>query len=60
MRGNKLVIVVIFSLLVILLTIGSISSLAAEKKVYINGIDADFPPFAYIDEKGNPVGFDID
>jgi polar amino acid transport system substrate-binding protein len=60
MRGKKLVIVGIFSLLVILLTIGSISSLAAEKKVYINGIDADFPPFAYIDEKGNPVGFDID
>ncbi len=39
---------------------GSISSLAAEKKVYINGIDANFVPFAYIDEKGNPTGFDVD
>jgi polar amino acid transport system substrate-binding protein len=60
MRGKKLVIVVLFSLLVILLTIVSISSLAAEKKVYINGIDANFVPFAYIDEKGNPTGFDIE
>lgn len=60
MRDKKLAIVVIFSLLVIFLTMGSISSLAAEKKVYINGIDASFVPFAYIDEKGNPTGFDID
>jgi len=60
MRNNRLVIVVIFSLLVILLSIGTISSLAAEKKIYINGIDANFPPFAYISDKGNPEGFDID
>jgi len=60
MRGKKLVIMVIFSLLVIVLSMGSISSLAAEKKIYINGIDANFPPFAYIDDKGNPAGFDID
>jgi polar amino acid transport system substrate-binding protein len=60
MRNKKLVLMVIFSLLIMLLTIGSISSLAAEKKVYINGIDADFPPFAYIDEKGNPAGFDVE
>jgi polar amino acid transport system substrate-binding protein len=33
--------------------------LAAEK-AYINGIDADYPPFAYIDEKGNPAGFDVE
>jgi len=46
MRNKKLVLMVIFSLLIMLLTIGSISSLAAEKKVYINGIDADYPPFA--------------
>jgi len=60
MRNKKLVLMVIFSLLIMLLTIGSISSLAAEKKVYINGIDADYPPFAYIDEKGNPAGFDVE
>ena len=60
MRNKKIVIVVLFSLLAMLLAMGSIGSLAAEKKVYINGVDADFPPFAYIDEKGNPVGFDIE
>ncbi|TFB07815.1 transporter substrate-binding domain-containing protein [Candidatus Atribacteria bacterium MT.SAG.1] len=59
MRNKKLVLMVVFSLLVIL-TIGSINLLAAEKKVYINGIDADFPPYAYIDEKGNPAGFDVE
>jgi polar amino acid transport system substrate-binding protein len=45
MRNKKLVLMVIFSLLIVLCT-GSISLLAAEKKVYINGIDADYPPFA--------------
>jgi len=60
MRNKRLVIMVIFSLLVMLLSIGTISSLAADKKVYINGIDANFPPFASIDNQGSPVGFDID
>lgn len=36
-----------------------ISPAAAAEKVYINGIDANFPPFAYIDKKGVPDGFDI-
>ena len=28
---------------------------------YINGIDANYPPFAYIDEKsGKPAGFDVE
>jgi polar amino acid transport system substrate-binding protein len=34
-------------------------SLALEKS-YINGIDANFPPFAYVDKTGQPSGFDID
>jgi polar amino acid transport system substrate-binding protein len=51
---------VIFSLLIMLLSMVTISSLAADKKVYINGIDADYPPFAYIEEKGNPAGFDVE
>lgn len=58
MRNKKLVLMVIFSLLIVLCT-GSINLLAAER-VYINGIDADYPPFAYIDEKGNPAGFDVE
>jgi polar amino acid transport system substrate-binding protein len=31
----------------------------AEEKVYINGIDANFPPFAYVDKSGVPDGFDV-
>lgn len=27
---------------------------------YVNGIDANFPPFAYVDENGEPSGFDVD
>ncbi len=34
------------------------SALAAEK--FINGIDANYPPFAYVDKAGNPAGFDVD
>lgn len=30
-------------------------------KTYVNGIDPNYPPFAYIDEKtGQPAGFDVD
>ncbi len=29
-------------------------------KQLVNGIDANFPPFAYVDKSGNPSGFDID
>ncbi|MFA5028307.1 MAG: ABC transporter substrate-binding protein [Candidatus Methylomirabilota bacterium] len=31
----------------------------AGEKVYINGIDANFPPFAFVDKSGNPDGFDV-
>lgn len=32
---------------------------AAERE-YLNGIDANFPPFAYVDKAGRPTGFDVD
>jgi polar amino acid transport system substrate-binding protein len=32
----------------------------AEDKVLINGIDANFPPFAFVDKNGKPGGFDVD
>ena len=32
----------------------------AADKVLINGIDANFPPFAFVDKNGKPGGFDID
>jgi polar amino acid transport system substrate-binding protein len=41
------------------LCILSATAVNAAEKVYINGIDANFPPFAYIDKSGNPDGFDV-
>jgi polar amino acid transport system substrate-binding protein len=32
----------------------------AEEKVLINGIDANFPPFAFVDKAGAPSGFDVE
>jgi polar amino acid transport system substrate-binding protein len=33
---------------------------SAPAETVINGIDKDYPPFAYIDEKGKVAGFDVD
>lgn len=52
----KFVMVLTLSLLMSSIIIGQ----AQEKKVYINGIDPDFPPFAYVDKDGNPAGFDVE
>jgi len=38
----------------------SLSGVAVDKPVYVDGIDAGFPPFSYIDESGNPAGFDVE
>ncbi len=51
------------SLIRIALTLGLVAllacpALAAEK--YVNGIDANYPPFAYVDKDGKPAGFDVD
>lgn len=44
----------------LVLMLGALPVSAAQKS-YINGIDANYPPFAYIDEKsGQPAGFDVD
>lgn len=32
----------------------------AADKVFVNGIDANYPPFAYVDKTGKPSGFDVD
>ena len=37
----------------------SLSS-AASAKTYVNGIDANYPPFSFVGEDGNPTGFDIE
>ena len=36
-----------------------IGPVSAKDKI-VNGIDANFPPFAYIDKKGDPAGFDVE
>jgi len=60
MRSKKLMLVLVFSLVAVMWIFGGNILWAQEKKVYINGIDADFPPFAYIDEEGNPAGYDVE
>lgn len=37
----------------------SVSALAAQK-TYINGIDANYPPHAYVGQSGKPEGFDVE
>lgn len=32
----------------------------AQAETYINGIDGNYPPFSFIDEQGNPTGFDVE
>ncbi len=32
----------------------------AGQKTYVNGIDANFPPFSFVDKTGNPSGFDVE
>ena len=49
--------VILVGIMMLLLAGGS--QALAEKKI-INGIDANFPPFAFIDQKGVPSGFDVD
>ena len=50
--------IVLFSAIA-LLAAGAGQALAG-KKTLINGIDANFPPFAYIDKTGQPSGFDVE
>lgn len=48
--------------LVLLLTmffLTNVTDTLAGEKAYINGIDANFPPFAYVDKNGVPDGFDV-
>ncbi|MBW2675389.1 MAG: amino acid ABC transporter substrate-binding protein [Deltaproteobacteria bacterium] len=52
----------IFRILVLCVAISLIvggANCFAKEKVYINGIDANFPPFAYVDKNGVPDGFDV-
>lgn len=51
----------VFSLgLALVLTVALAAGAVAAEKTYINGIDASYPPFAFIDKDGKPSGFDVD
>ncbi len=56
--GKKTLWGIVFFCAAVCFVLNPISSLAGEK-VFINGIDANFPPFAYVDKNGNPDGFDV-
>lgn len=54
---KKSFLVLVTALLAVVVVCGP--ALAADK-VFVNGIDANFPPFAYVDKNGKPAGFDVD
>ncbi|MCD6472882.1 basic amino acid ABC transporter substrate-binding protein [Candidatus Aerophobetes bacterium] len=60
MRSKKLLLIFILSLFALMWTFGGSALWAQGKKVYIDGIDPDYPPFSYIDKEGNPAGFDVE
>ncbi len=47
-------------ILIVAMAFGLSTTALAGDQVYINGIDANFPPFAYVDKNGHPAGFDVD
>jgi len=49
-----------FFLIIVSLVLCFSPGAMAKKKVYINGIDANFPPFSYVDKSGHPAGFDVE
>lgn len=54
-KGSILIFLVVYMVLIL-----AVTAVNAEKKTFVNGIDADYPPHAFIDEKGNPKGFDVE
>ncbi len=53
--GKKILIVLVLSVTMMLAAVPAF----AQDKVYVNGIDANFPPFAFVDKNGAPDGFDV-
>jgi polar amino acid transport system substrate-binding protein len=47
------------ALVLALALVAPMSPCLADQKEYINGIDANFPPFAFVDKTGKPDGFDV-
>lgn len=51
---------ILFLCAALMLPIGTESVRAAGEQEFIVGFDAEFPPYGYMDEEGNYVGFDLD
>ena len=51
---------VLAAMVFVVLVLGGAASLAAEKEVYVVASDIAWPPFEWVDEAGNYVGFDLD
>lgn len=41
-------------------TPGTVTPTTPAMKTYIVGIDVPYPPFSFLDDKGNPTGFDVE
>jgi polar amino acid transport system substrate-binding protein len=48
------------SALLAMVVLGLAASAWAAEKTIVNGIDAEFPPYAFIDKDGKAKGFDVD
>lgn len=48
------------TILLLALAMGLSMPALAKDKTYVNGIDANFPPFAFVGEDGQATGFDVD
>ena len=57
-KNSKVSAIILCSMVLFILSM--MVGISAEKSVYINGIDPDYPPFAFIDETGKPAGFDVE
>lgn len=51
---------VIFAIVVLVFCLGMTTAAFAASNAFVNGIDASYPPFAYVDKTGKPAGFDVD
>jgi polar amino acid transport system substrate-binding protein len=51
---------IVFALTITALISFGLTAGVAADKVYINGFDAAYPPFSFVDKNGKPSGFDID
>ena len=56
---KKRLFIVLALTITVLISFGLTAGVAADK-VYINGFDAAYPPFSFVDKNGKPSGFDID